>query len=112
MLRGFDSCRGLGAGSRPVRLAHWCRESQPQLSSWRRLGCSDEFASAGTRMDAHAHRCDLAGVSCGHSPGTRRPVLRVEDYLAYLEEHTYRNDQPRVRPPFGAACRRLTRGAS
>jgi hypothetical protein len=33
-------------------------------------------------------------------PGTRRPVLRVEDYLAYLEEHTYRNDQPRVRPPF------------
>ena len=23
-------------------------------------------------------------------PGTSRPVLRVEDYLAYLEEHTYR----------------------
>ena len=21
-------------------------------------------------------------------PGTRRPVLRVEDYLAYLEQHT------------------------
>ena len=33
-------------------------------------------------------------------PGTRRPVLRVEDYLAYLEEHTYRNDQPRVRRTF------------
>jgi hypothetical protein len=29
-------------------------------------------------------------------PGTRRPVVRVEDYLAYLEEHTYRNEQPRV----------------
>jgi hypothetical protein len=35
-------------------------------------------------------------------PGTRRPVLRVEDYVAYLEEHTYSNDQPRVRPPFEA----------
>jgi hypothetical protein len=33
-------------------------------------------------------------------PGTRRPVLRAEDYLAYLEEHTYRNDQPLVRPAF------------
>jgi hypothetical protein len=33
-------------------------------------------------------------------PGTRRPVLRVEDYLAYLEEHTYRNDLPRVVPSF------------
>ncbi|HEY8775108.1 MAG TPA: hypothetical protein VIM33_01370 [Gaiellaceae bacterium] len=32
--------------------------------------------------------------------GTRRPVVRVEDYLAYLEQHTYRNEQPRVRPPF------------
>jgi hypothetical protein len=33
-------------------------------------------------------------------PGARRPVLRVEDSLAYLEEHTYRNEQPRVQPPF------------
>jgi hypothetical protein len=33
-------------------------------------------------------------------PGSRRPVLRVEDYLAYLEEHTYRNERPRVVPPF------------
>ena len=33
-------------------------------------------------------------------PGTRRPVLRVEHYLAYLEEHTYRNEQPRVVPSF------------
>ncbi|HEY7207006.1 MAG TPA: hypothetical protein VH416_02100 [Gaiellaceae bacterium] len=33
-------------------------------------------------------------------PGTRRPVIRVDDYLAYLEEHTYRNDQPRVVPPY------------
>jgi hypothetical protein len=36
-------------------------------------------------------------------PGTRRPVLRVENYLAYLEEHTCRNEQPRVRPPFQAS---------
>ena len=33
-------------------------------------------------------------------PGTRRPVLRVEDYVAYLEQHTYRNEQPRIQPPF------------
>ena len=40
-------------------------------------------------MDAEAH------------PGTRRPVIRVEDYFAYLEAHTYRNEQPRVVPSFG-----------
>jgi len=33
-------------------------------------------------------------------PGTRRPVLAVEDYSAYIEEHTYRNDQRQVQPPF------------
>jgi hypothetical protein len=33
-------------------------------------------------------------------PGTRRPVVRVEVYLAYVEEHTYRNEQPRVHPSF------------
>ena len=46
-------------------------------------------------------------------PGTRRPVLRVEDYLAYLEEHTYRNEQPRVvpayRPLAGASPTELAR---
>ena len=46
-------------------------------------------------------------------PGTRRPVLRVEDYLAYLEEHTYRNEQPRVVPSFepltGASATELAR---
>jgi hypothetical protein len=29
-------------------------------------------------------------------PGTRRPLIRVEDYLAFVAEHTYRDD--RVRP--------------
>jgi hypothetical protein len=29
-------------------------------------------------------------------PGYRRPLIRVEDYLAYIAEHTYRDD--RVRP--------------
>lgn len=33
-------------------------------------------------------------------PGTRRPVLRVEDYVTYLEQHTYRNEEPRVVPSF------------
>ena len=33
-------------------------------------------------------------------PGYSRPMVRVEDYLAYIDEHTYRNEQPRVRPPF------------
>jgi hypothetical protein len=33
-------------------------------------------------------------------PGYKRPMIRVEDYLAYIEEHTYRDDQPRVRPPY------------
>ena len=50
-------------------------------------------------MDAHAHRRDLASISDVVLPGTRRPMLRVEDH-AYLEEHTDRSDQPRVRPPF------------
>jgi hypothetical protein len=29
-------------------------------------------------------------------PGYTRPMIRVADYLAYLDEHTYRDD--RVRP--------------
>jgi hypothetical protein len=33
-------------------------------------------------------------------PGYKRPMIRVEDYLAYIEEHTYREDEPRVRPPY------------
>jgi hypothetical protein len=33
-------------------------------------------------------------------PGFKRPMLRIEDYLGYLEEHTYRNEQPRVSPPY------------
>ena len=33
-------------------------------------------------------------------PGYKRPMIRVEDYLAYIEEHTYRDDAPRVRPPY------------
>jgi hypothetical protein len=33
-------------------------------------------------------------------PGYKRPMIRVEDYLAYIEEHTYRDDVPRVRPPY------------
>ena len=48
-----------------------------------------------TQIDAIWRACPMVIL-----PGTRRPVLRVEDYLAYSEEHTYRNDQPRVRPPF------------
>jgi len=40
------------------------------------------------------------GCSTVILPGYSRPVIRVEDYLAYIDEHTYRNDQPRVRPPY------------
>jgi hypothetical protein len=59
-------------------------------SHLRELGCTR------THIDAIWRACPMIIL-----PGTRRPVLRVEDYLAYLEEHTYRNDQPRVRSPFG-----------
>jgi hypothetical protein len=31
-------------------------------------------------------------------PAYRRPLIRVRDYLAYLEANTYRNDESRVRP--------------
>jgi hypothetical protein len=48
-----------------------------------------------THIDAIWRACPMVIL-----PGTRRPVLRVEDYLAYLEQHTYRNEQPRVQPPF------------
>ena len=48
-----------------------------------------------THIDAIWRSCPMVIL-----PGARRPVLRVEDYLAYLEEHTFRNEQPRVRPPF------------
>jgi hypothetical protein len=48
-----------------------------------------------THIDAIWRACPIVIL-----PGTRRPVLRVEDYLAYLEQHTYRNEQPRVQPPF------------
>jgi hypothetical protein len=44
-----------------------------------------------THIDAIWRSCPMVIL-----PGARRPVLRVEDYLAYLEEHTYRNEQPRV----------------
>ncbi len=50
-----------------------------------------------THIDAIWRACPMVIL-----PGTRRPVLRVEDYHAYLEEHTYRNDQPRVVPPYQA----------
>ena len=48
-----------------------------------------------TRIDAIWRACPMVIL-----PGTRRPVLRVEDFLAYLEEHTYRNEQPRVVPAY------------
>jgi hypothetical protein len=48
-----------------------------------------------THIDAIWRSCPMVILT-----GARRPVLRVEDYLAYLEEHTFRNEQPRVRPPF------------
>jgi hypothetical protein len=48
-----------------------------------------------THIDAIWRACPMIVL-----PGTRRPVLRVEDYLAWLEEHTYRNEEPRVQPPF------------
>jgi len=32
-------------------------------------------------------------------PGVRRVYLRRADVAAYLAEHTYANDFPRVRPP-------------
>jgi hypothetical protein len=48
-----------------------------------------------THIDAIWRACSVVVL-----PGTRRPVLRVEDYLAYLEQHTYRKEQLRVRPSF------------
>jgi hypothetical protein len=61
------------------------------LTSWhlRELGWTR------THIDAIWRACSVVVL-----PGTRRPVLRVEDYLAYLEQHTYRKDEPRVRPSF------------
>ena len=48
-----------------------------------------------THIDAIWRACPMIVL-----PGTRRPVLAVEDYSAYIEEHTYRNDQRQVQPPF------------
>jgi hypothetical protein len=48
-----------------------------------------------THIDAIWRACPMIIL-----PGTRRPVVRVDDYLAYLDAHTYRNEQPRIRPPF------------
>jgi len=48
-----------------------------------------------THIDAIWRACPVIVL-----PGTRRPVLRVEDDLAYLEQHTYRKERPRVRPSF------------
>lgn len=30
-----------------------------------------------------------------HLPGYRRPLIRVRDFLAFMEEHTYRDDRVR-----------------
>jgi hypothetical protein len=39
--------------------------------------------------------------------GYKRPMIRVEDYLTYIEEHTYREDEPRVRRPTSRSRDRL-----
>jgi hypothetical protein len=33
-----------------------------------------------------------------HLPGYSRPLIRAEDFRAWVDEHTYSNDVPRVRP--------------
>jgi hypothetical protein len=53
-----------------------------------------------THIDAIWRACPVIVL-----PGTRRPVLRVEDYLAYLDAHTYGDDPPRVRPGFESLAR-------
>ena len=42
-------------------------------------------------VDTIVRRCPVVAI-----PGYRRPVIVVRDYLAFLEENTYRDD--RVRP--------------
>jgi len=42
-------------------------------------------------IDAVFRACPVVGI-----PGYSRPLIRVEDYRAFVEEHTYRGD--RVRP--------------
>ena len=42
-------------------------------------------------VDAIFRACPVVAL-----PGYSRPLVRVEDYLALVEEHTYRGD--RVRP--------------
>ena len=31
-------------------------------------------------------------------PGYSRPMIRAEDYQDYIRQHTFSNDEPRVRP--------------
>jgi hypothetical protein len=42
-------------------------------------------------VDAIFRDCPVVAI-----PGYSRPVIRAADYLAYIEQHTYRGD--RVRP--------------
>jgi hypothetical protein len=47
-------------------------------------------------LDRRAVDAVFRGVPVVVLPGYSRPLIRVEDYLAFLSEHTYRGDRVRA----------------
>jgi len=73
------------------------------LAAAERLATPDAFLSRGDLAELGLPRRAVDSVFRAlptvHLPGYSRPLIRVSDYLAFLEEHTFRGD--RVRPTAG-----------
>jgi hypothetical protein len=65
-----------------------------------RLANADAFLSRGDLAELGLERRAVDAVFRGcpvvSLPGYSRPLIRVGDYLAFLEEHTYRGDRVRA----------------
>jgi hypothetical protein len=77
------------AGTNDARPSAASRLSNPEAV----LSRSDlrELGYERRAVDAVFRACPVIAL-----PGYRRPLIRVSDYLRFLEQHTYRGD--RVRP--------------
>jgi hypothetical protein len=49
-------------------------------------------------LDRRAVDAAFRALPTVHLPGYSRPLIRAEDFRAWVDEHTYSNDVPRVRP--------------
>lgn len=73
-------------------------KARPSASE--RLANPDAFLSRGDLAELGLERravdAVLRALPTVHLPGYSRPLVRVADYLEFLEQHTYRGDRVRA----------------